>query len=247
MTQMSNKPMMEALFASSEFQFAPPDVRCCCIKLLELVVNPEADKASPACSAEPIKPKKSVRFVPEPIVEYFSENRASKKCFNFQMPPVQGEVSEIAAKINRWSDSPQDCELYETNMQINTISSEINDFSARRENTKSLTSKTVIKELKLKNWHTRGPKPLRNLLGLILLSPNVEVMLKDISTPLIQKITSINNRIVEDLERKKRNMFVLYEVDAKIYLQNCPMLKRKGEIMEKVIQERVKSGSDHSP
>ena len=82
---------------------------------------------------------------------------------------------------------------------------------------------------------------------MILLSPNVEVMLKDISTPLIQKITSINNRIVEDLERKKRNMFVLYEVDAKIYLQNCPMLKRKGKIMEKVIQERVKSGSDHSP
>ena len=214
---MSCKPTMEALFASPEFHFAPPNVRCCCMDLMKLANNP--DLISDA-KVEVVKPKKSVRFVPEPIVEYFSENRSSKKCPNFELPPVQGEVSEIAASVNRWSDSSHDRELYETNTQINIVSPEINDFSALRENSKSLTSKKQIQELQLKNWHRRGPRPFRNLLGMILLSPNVENMLKDISTPIIEKISIMNDKVVEHLEAKKRYMFVLYEVDAKIYLQN---------------------------
>ena len=64
---------------------------------------------------------------------------------------------------------------------------------------------------------------------------------------MIEKISIMNEKVVEHLEAKKRYMFVLYEVDAKIYLRNCPMLKRKGEIMKKVIQERAISGNDHSP
>ena len=237
MSLISEKKTMEAIFATPEFHFAPPDVRICCMELMKLVNNPDLATIT---KVEVIKPKKSGRFVPEPIVEYFSENRFSKKCFNFEMPPVKGEVSEIAASVNKWSDSLLDQELYETNTKINSVSPEIIDFIAKKENTSSLTSKKIIQELRLKNWHKRGPRPFRNLLGLILLSPNVERMLKDISTPHIEKIITMNNKVVEHLEAKKKHMFVLYEVDAKIYIQNCPMLKRKGEIMKKVIQERVK-------
>ena len=136
-----------------------------------------------------------------------------------------------------WSDNPLDRILYHKNMIDNEKLSDTEQYTKCME---KLVSKITIKNSRLKMWNKKGPKPYRNLLGLILLSNNSEKDLEHIPTIHIEKINLINNRMIQLLESNRKNIFVLYEVDVKIYKRNLPLLIKKKQLMEKVISERNK-------
>lgn len=180
---------------------------------------------------------KRVLFVPDAIIHKYEEVRSDKKLVKEFLPVKVGEVNEIQASVNMWSDNPLDRKIYQQNMIDNGKLSDKEQYTKYMEN---LVSKTTIKNSRLKAWNKKGPKPYRNLLGLILLSRNSEKDLEHIPTVHIEKINLINNRIIQLLESNRKSLFVLYEVDAKIYKNNMPLLKNKKLIMEKVISERSK-------
>ena len=180
---------------------------------------------------------KRVIFVPDAIIHKYEEVRSDKKLIKEYLVPKVGEVGEIQATINMWSDNPLDRKLYQKNMIDN---GKLSDKEQCDEYMEKLVSKTTIKNSRLKMWNKKGPKPYRNLLGLILLSRNSEKDLEHIPTVHIEKINFMNNRIIQLLESNRKNIFVLYEVDAKIYKKNVVLLKNKKLIMEKVISDRSK-------
>ncbi len=180
---------------------------------------------------------KRVLFVPDAIIHKYEEVRSDKKLVKEFLPVKLGEVNEIQASINMWSDNPLDRKLYQKNMEENQ---KLCDKEQYDEYMDKLVSKTIIKNSRLKMWNKKGPKPYRNLLGLILLSKTSEKDLEHIPTVHIEKINLMNNRIIQLLESNRRSLFVLYEVDAKIYKNNLPLLIKKKLIMEKVISERSK-------
>ena len=180
---------------------------------------------------------KRVLFVPEPIIHKYEEVRSDKKLVKEFLPVKLGEVNEIQASINMWSDNPLDRKLYQKNMIDNEKLSDTEQYDEYMDN---LVSKITIKNSRLKMWNKKGPKPYRNLLGLILLSKTSEKDLEHIPTVHIEKINLINNRMIQLLESNRKNIFVLYEVDVKIYKRNLPLLIKKKLLMEKVISERNK-------
>ena len=180
---------------------------------------------------------KRVLFVPDAIIHKYEEVRSDKKLVKEFLPVKQGEVNEIQASINMWSDNPLDRKLYQKNMEENQ---KLSDKEQYDEYMDKLVSKTIIKNSRLKKWNKKGPRPYRNLLGLILLSKTSEKDLEHIPTVHIEKINLMNNRIIQLLESNRRSLFVLYEVEAKIYKKNVVLLKNKKLIMEKVISDRSK-------
>tara|TARA_B100000035_G_C20987550_1_gene548537 strand:+ start:91 stop:642 length:552 start_codon:yes stop_codon:yes gene_type:complete len=178
---------------------------------------------------------KKVIFVPDALIHKYEEDMSEKKLIKENLPSCEDEVTEFQAKLNLWNDNDKERKICESNTKEN---GKIDDLVEFRECMQNLVSKNTIKNVKMKKWHERGPKPHRNLLGLILLSSKTEEDLSNIHMKDIVKLCNKLDFIIKFLEEEKKQLFVLYEVDAKIYKKNIPLLKRKKLVMEKVLSER---------
>ena len=198
-----------------------------------------------SCEIKPVMKKnnyvkKKVSFAKKGRIRYFNENIESKKCAKYYLPPstTEREVSEIQAKLNLWSDSEQDRNLYHTNTEINCISPEVQDFRERDENLFNLVESITIAELRLKYWYKRGPKPLRNLLGIILCSGNAKKDLETLQTKTISELIWVTTKMIERLQNGNKKSYCLYEVSAHITRKNIPLMVSRIKMMEDIIENR---------
>lgn len=223
-------------------------VQCEPVKLSELLLDrmkaletmPVVVKCTPLAQEVKDPPRKKVRFATTGKVRRYEENRLGKKLQKEYLPQSSSEreVSEIQAKLNLWSDSEVDRNLYDTNTEINNISPEVQDFKARDENLFNLVESITIAELRLQYWYKRGPKPLRNLLGMILCSDTPEKDLNTLQSNTINDLIRITKKMIENLENGKKQTYCLYEVSTHLSKKNIPLLKKRIKLMEEVIESK---------
>lgn len=228
-----------------------PDVQvvhCSPIELSELLLErmkaiecmPVVVECIPLAQEVKDPPRKKVRFAETGKVKRYEENRLDKKLQKEYLPQSSSEreVSEIQAKLNLWSDSEVDRDLYDTNTKFNNISPEVQDFKARDENLFNLVESRTINELKLQYWHKRGSKPLRNLLGMILCSYTPEKDLNSLQSNTINDLIRVTNKMMENLENGKKQTYCLYEVSAHLSKKNIPLLKKRLQLMENILESK---------
>ena len=205
-----------------------------CIPLIDMCceIKPEMKKDNYV--------KKKVSFAKKGRVRYFSENIESKKCVRNYLPPstTEREISEIQAKFNLWSDSEADRKLYDENTKLNCISSKVQDFKERDDNLFNLVETRTINELRLKYWHKRGPKPLRNLLGIIMCSDDAKKDLETLQTKTISELIWITTKMIERLQNGNKKSYCLYEVSAHLTRKNIPLMVSRIKMMKDIIENR---------
>jgi hypothetical protein len=188
-------------------------------------------------------PKKSVRFSEEEDkVEYFdalrSDNIGPKRA-DF----VEGDVPLAPYRAPyRWADDAVDCEIYATNTKINTLDPKINDSAAR--NAISVLTPFAVKQEKVKNWHLKGPDPMRYLTGHLLVTETINEDLEGLDTCSIKGVYENIIEIVSSLIKEEIVVFQLYEAGLKIYRQNVGILQSRNKIIgDFLIQRRKKEAA----
>ena len=113
----------------------------------------------------------------------------------------------------------------------------LTDEKEFKSNMKNLLLKSQIKEAQLLNWHIKGPKPLRYLLGHLLLS-DIDLFreeIKKLSPQILKKVVSMIDKTVYDLEDDTISIYVLYEAGAKIFKKNTGLLTSRSKIMKEIL------------
>ena len=189
-------------------------------------------------------PKKSVRFSEESNkTKYFdalrSDNIGPKRVHLLS----EGDVPLAPYRAPyRWAVDEVDCEIYATNMKINTLDPKINDSAAR--NAISVLSLVDVKQGMVKNWHLKGPDPMRYLTGHLLVTETINGDLEGLDTCSIKGVYENINEIVSSLIKEEIVVFQLYEAGLKVYRQNVGLLQSRNKIIgDFLIQRRKKEAA----
>ena len=189
-------------------------------------------------------PKKSVRFSEESNkTKYFdalrSDNIGPKRVHLLS----EGDVPLAPYRAPyRWADDEVDCDIYATNTEINTLDPLINDSAAR--NAISVLSLVDVKQGMVKNWHLKGPDPMRYLTGHLLVTETINGDLEGLDTCSIKGVYENITEIVSSLIKEEIVVFQLYEAGLKVYRQNVGLLQSRNKIIgDYLIQRRKKEAA----
>lgn len=178
------------------------------------------------------RPKKRVRFSEElprkQILDYETKENLNPK---EDLPMQEDDVSEFDAKMNRWSDDPRESRLYSLNCRLNQIDSNVTDRDEYEKNMPAIPIKEV-EESRIRNWHNKGPKPLRFLMAVMLTTNDILGNLKKLSLQDIVKIKKMIDELANDLESGRREFCYLYEYGVNVTNIHLKLLKIRSKKIE---------------
>ncbi len=96
----------------------------------------------------------------------------------------------------------------------------------------------------VKNWHLKGPDPMRYLTGHLLVTETINGDLQGLDTCSIKGVYENINEIVSSLIKEEIVVFQLYEAGLKVYRQNVGLLQSRNKIIgDYLIQRRKKEAA----
>ena len=184
----------------------------------------------------PKRPKKRVRFSEAPpkkkMLDYETKENLNPKEF---LPNQEGEVSEFDAKFNKWSDDPRESQLYSLNCRMNQIDPKVTDSEEYRKNMPAVPV-ALVEEARVRNWHTKGPKPLRFLVAVILTTDDIPGNLRKLSKKLVIKLKKMIDDLAVDLESGKKEFCHMYEYGVTVKKVHLGRLKGRSKVIERYLQ-----------
>jgi len=178
------------------------------------------------------RPKKRVRFSKEPpkkqVLDYETKENLNPK---EDLPMQEDDVSEFDAKFNRWADDPKESRLYALNCRMNQIDPKVTDSDEYEKNMPAMPIKQV-EDSRIRNWHNKGPKPLRFLMAVILTTNDIPGNLQKLSLQVVVKIKKMIDELANDLESGRREFCYLYEYGVNVTNIHLGRLKVRSKKIE---------------
>ena len=186
--------------------------------------------------AAPKRPRKRVRFSEAPpkkkMLDYETKENLTPKEF---LPPHKDDVSEIDARENKWSDDPSESRLYALNCRLNQIDPKVTDSVEYRKNMPAVPV-ALVEEARVRNWHAKGPKPLRFLMAVILTTDDIPGNLRKLSKQVVIKLKEMIDELAVDLESEKKEFCHMYEYSVTIKKAHLGRLKGRSKGIERYLQ-----------
>ena len=182
------------------------------------------------------RPRKRVRFSEAPprkkMLNYETkENRNPKEV----LPQQEDEVSEFDAKFNSWSDDPRESQLYSLNCRLNQIDPKVTDSEEYKKNMPAVPV-LLVEEARIRNWHAKGPKPLRFLMAVILTTDDIPGNLRKLSNQVVIKLKKMIDELAKDLETGEREFCCMYEYGVNVTKAHLGRLKSRSKVIERYLQ-----------
>jgi len=181
------------------------------------------------------RPKKRVRFseTPPRIQHLHYETKENLNPKEVQ-PNHKDDVCLNDAKFNRWSDDPRESRLYSLNCRLNQIDPKVVDSEELRKNMPAI-SVAVVEEARIRNWHAKGPKPLRFLVAVILTTEDIPGNLRKLSKQVVIKLKKMIDDLAAELESGKKDFCHMYEYGVTVTKVHMGRLKARSKVIEKYL------------
>lgn len=211
---------------------AYPIVKCC-----EVPSTPDVVSDIPKSLLKKFPPsekvKKSVRFSDCDNVSSFDAPLSENYNPRVKEPYHPKDVSEFRASTGDWWDEDEDetNNLYNINKEINCCNPLVNDFEQYRKTT--FTSKKVIQESKLQNYH-QYPNPMKFLLGEFLVT-QATPFLKKYSPKIAKHLKVMIENILSQFENEVIEVYPFYKNGTRLLRTNMGLLQARIKIIDKYL------------
>ena len=140
----------------------------------------------------------------------------------------------VDAKFNRWSDDKLESKLYSLNCRLNQLDPKIIDKNELRSNMPAIPI-SKVEEARIRNWHTKGPKPLRFLMAVMLTTKDIQGDLRKFSKQVVIKLKEMIDDLTLDLESDKKEFCYMYEFGVNVKKANLGLLKKRSKMIKEYL------------